>query len=88
MTDYDDLFDAVAAALDRARRSDVGTEADGQPGLATQNMILNCRDASELQRIQAEFIQKAIRQYQAETGKLMEISSAAFSNFMKGAKGA
>ncbi|MGD8700777.1 MAG: NADH dehydrogenase (quinone) subunit D [Gemmatimonadales bacterium] len=43
--DLEDIYSmqelSVAAALDRARRSDVGTEADGQPGLATQNMILN-----------------------------------------------
>ena len=43
--DLEDIYSmqelSVAAALDRTRRGWVGSEADSQPGLATQNMILN-----------------------------------------------
>lgn len=52
----------------------------------TQHRILHCKNASELQQIQGEFIQTAINQYQAETGKLMELSSTAFSDLFKGAQ--
>ncbi|MFD1343922.1 phasin family protein [Litorisediminicola beolgyonensis] len=40
----------------------------------TQHQILHCRDVGELQKIQAEFLQTAIDQYRAETGKLFELS--------------
>jgi hypothetical protein len=39
----------------------------------TQHRLLHCSQMSEMQEIQAEFIQKAIEQYRAETGKLVEI---------------
>lgn len=41
----------------------------------TQHRILNCRDVSEIQRIQLEFIQKALADYQAETGKIYEMGN-------------
>jgi len=41
----------------------------------TQHRMMHCKNVSELQHIQAEFIQKAIDQYQAETGKLVEMST-------------
>lgn len=44
----------------------------------TQHEILHCKDLAELQNIQARFLQKAIDQYQAETGKLVEMSTSAF----------
>lgn len=40
-----------------------------------QHKILNCKDPSELQHAQAEFIQTAIDQYTAETGKIVEMSA-------------
>ncbi|MEO0917343.1 MAG: phasin family protein [Pseudomonadota bacterium] len=52
----------------------------------TQHQIMHCKDVGELQHIQSEFIQTAIEQYQAETGKLMEMSSTVFSDAMKGSK--
>lgn len=42
--------------------------------LKTQHRLLHCKDIRELQEIQAEFIQTAIRQYQAESGRLVEMS--------------
>ncbi|MEO0752128.1 MAG: phasin family protein [Pseudomonadota bacterium] len=44
----------------------------------TQHEILHCKDVADLQRIQAQFMQKAIDQYQAETGKLVEMGTKAF----------
>lgn len=44
----------------------------------TQHKILHCKNVSELQHIQAQFLQKAIDQYQEETGKLIEMSTGAF----------
>ena len=37
----------------------------------TQQEILQCKNLGELQHIQAKFAQKAITQYQEETGKLV-----------------
>ncbi|WP_246107397.1 phasin family protein [Puniceibacterium confluentis] len=42
----------------------------------TQHALLNCKSLPEVQRVQAEFLQKAFDQYQAETGKLIEMSGA------------
>ena len=44
----------------------------------TQHELLHCKDAAELQHIQAKFIQKAIDQYTAETGKLVKMSEELF----------
>lgn len=44
----------------------------------TQHQILNCKNVSELQQIQADFLEKAVEQYQAETGKLLEMSTNVF----------
>ena len=46
----------------------------------TQHQILNCKNVSELQQIQAEFLENAFEQYQAETGKLLEMSTSVFKN--------
>lgn len=45
----------------------------------TQHEILHCKNVADLQHIQAEFIQKAMDQYQAETGKLVEMGKKAFT---------
>ena len=45
----------------------------------TQHKILHCKNVGELQDIQAEFMKTALEQYQAETGKLIEMSTQAFS---------
>ena len=65
--------------------SDIGAEVVGfvadriQEDIKTQQKILQCKDMAELQGIQAEFFQKAIDQYQAETGKLVELGKAAMT---------
>ena len=64
--------------------SDMGSEvisfvADRiREDVKTQHRILHCKDMTELQHIQAEFIQRAIDQYTAETGKLVEMSGGLF----------
>ncbi|MEO1138204.1 MAG: phasin family protein [Pseudomonadota bacterium] len=45
----------------------------------TQHQLLHCKNLGEVQHIQTQFIQKALDQYQAETGKLVEMSAKAFS---------
>ncbi|WP_227269496.1 phasin family protein [Roseobacter weihaiensis] len=45
----------------------------------TQHEILHCKNVADLQQIQAEFIRKALDQYQAETGKLVEMGAKAFA---------
>lgn len=45
----------------------------------TQHAILHCKNVADLQHIQAQFLQKAMDQYQAETGKLVEMSTKAFA---------
>ncbi|WP_299732642.1 phasin family protein [uncultured Tateyamaria sp.] len=45
----------------------------------TQHQILHCQNVADLQHIQAQFIQKAMDQYQAETGKLVEMGTKAFA---------
>lgn len=65
--------------------SDMGSEvlsfvADRiQEDVKTQHEILHCSDMTEMQKIQTRFIQKAIDQYTAETGKLIEMSQQLFS---------
>ncbi len=43
----------------------------------TQQEILHCKDVGELQHIQSRFVQKAMDQYQEETGKLVEMGTSA-----------
>ncbi len=45
----------------------------------TQHEILHCKNVADLQHIQAQFMQRAIDQYQAETGKLVEMGTKAFA---------
>lgn len=60
--------------------SDMGSEvltfvADRiKEDVKTQHEILHCDDMAKLQKIQAQFIQTAIDQYTAETGKLITMS--------------
>ncbi len=50
-----------------------------QEDVKAQHKMLHCKNVGELQHIQAEFFQKAVDQYQAETGKLVEMGAAAFA---------
>jgi len=43
--------------------------------LALQHDLLQCRDIGEFQKIQSEFLQTAIEQYTAETGKMVEFGT-------------
>ena len=44
-----------------------------------QHEIMHCKNVAEVQQIQSQFLQKAMDQYQAETGKLIEVGSKAFA---------
>jgi hypothetical protein len=59
----------------------VGFVADRiKEDVKTQHEILNCKDPSDLQHIQSQFMQKAMDQYKAETGKLVEMSTKVFGS--------
>lgn len=45
--------------------------------VATQHRLLHCTSAEELRHIQAEFVQKAIDDYTAETGRMVEMNADA-----------
>jgi len=42
--------------------------------IKTQHLMLHCKDPSKLFDIQSEFVQTAVAQYSAETGKLVEMT--------------
>jgi hypothetical protein len=42
----------------------------------TQHALLHCKSVTEAQQVQAAFLQKAIDQYAAETGKLIEMTES------------
>ena len=44
----------------------------------TQHEILHCKNAKDLQHVQAQFMQRAMDQYRAETGKLVEMGNKTF----------
>lgn len=44
-----------------------------QEDFRTQHALLHCSDPKELRRIQTEFMQKAIDDYTAETGRIAEL---------------
>lgn len=52
----------------------------------TQHDLMHCKSPSEMQAIQSKFMQKAIEQYQVETGKLVQMSSEVMSLASKGKK--
>ncbi len=52
----------------------------------TQHQILHCKDMTTLQRIQSEFVQKAVEQYTAETGKLVKMSTDFMDSALNGKK--
>lgn len=56
----------IAAFLGRRIQSDIDL----------QRQILQCRDPAELVRIQTAFVEKAVEDYRAETGKLARIGHA------------
>lgn len=52
----------------------------------TQHALLHCKDVAQIQKIQADFIQKALDQYSVETGKLVELNSSFLSAAQNAAK--
>mgnify|MGYP001827623066 CR=1 FL=1 len=50
----------------------------------TQHEILHCKDPAELQTIQARFMARAVEQYSAETGKLVEMSQDMITRMQTG----
>lgn len=60
--------------------ADLGTEITTfvaeriKEDVKTQHALLHCKSLAEVQQVQAGFLQKAFDQYQAETGKLVEMS--------------
>lgn len=64
--------------------SDMSAEVAGfvadriKEDVKTQHKILHCKNAADLQHIQSEFMQKAMDQYTAETGKLVKMGTKAF----------
>ncbi len=67
------------------RMSDLGSEvlqffADRvEKDVELQHKLLHCKDMSELHKVQAEFFQTAIDRYTDETGKLVEMSTKAWT---------
>lgn len=65
--------------------SDMGAEVASfvadriKEDVQTQHEILHCKNVADLQHIQAQFVQKAVDQYQDETGKLVKMGAAAFA---------
>ncbi|EPX80125.1 phasin family protein [Litoreibacter arenae] len=45
----------------------------------TQHQLMHAKSLQEVQKIQGEFVQKALDQYSAETGRLVELSQAAMA---------
>ncbi|MDK3020334.1 phasin family protein [Pseudodonghicola flavimaris] len=41
-----------------------------------QHKLLHCRDLSEMQQVQGEFLQRALNRYTEETGKIVEMGTA------------
>lgn len=66
--------------------SDLGAEVLGfvanriKEDVKAQHEMLHCKDLGELQKMQNDFVQKAIEQYTAETGKLVEMSNSMITN--------
>lgn len=70
--------------------SDLGSEflsfvADRvKEDVKTQHEILHAKDINDVQNIQAKFIQKAVDQYSAETGKMVELGQSALAKLPGG----
>lgn len=64
--------------------SDMGAEVLGfvadriKEDVKTQHEILHCKSVADLRHIQFEYFQRAMDQYKAETGKLVEMSQRTF----------
>lgn len=45
----------------------------------TQHAMLHCKTLAELHHVQAQFLERAMDQYQEETGKLVELGTSAIA---------
>ncbi len=83
-TGYGNIMGANAAWFENF--GDIGAEvfsflADRiREDVKTQHEIMHCKDVAKIQEIQGRFVQKAIDQYQAETGKLAQMGMSAFGS--------
>ena len=66
------------------RMSDMGSEwlsfvaTRVQEDVALQHQLLHAKTPADAQAVQARFLQKALDQYTAETGKMMELGAKLF----------
>lgn len=71
--------------------SDVGAEfmtflaARIREDVKTQHRMLHAKDVEELSRIQADFVQNAVEQYAAETGKMIDLGQKITKRAIDGA---
>jgi len=52
----------------------------------TQHQLLHCKDAGEVARVQEAFLQTAVDQYTAQTGRMVERSTGLLATVMRGAE--
>jgi hypothetical protein len=64
MNNMTEMGSAIAAFVAERIKEDV----------QVPHALLHCKSLAEVQHVQAEFLQKAVAQYQAETGKLIEMT--------------
>lgn len=50
----------------------------------TQHAILQCRDAGELAHIQEAFLQRAVDDYAAQTGRMVQMGSGVLAALIRG----
>ncbi|MDE3079327.1 MAG: phasin family protein [Paracoccaceae bacterium] len=48
----------------------------------TQHALMHCKDFNEMQRIQTEFLRKALEQYSAESGRLVQLGAGVMTSAM------
>jgi len=52
----------------------------------TQHALLHCKDPGEFAKIQETFLQTAVNQYAAQTGRMVEMSAGLLATVMRGAE--
>lgn len=76
------------------RMSDMGSEwlsfvaARVQEDVALQHALLHAKTPADAQAVQMRFLQRAVDQYSAETGKMMEMSAHLFDPVEDGERAA
>lgn len=89
MTQYQTMGLNTMAAMGgdwMERMSDMGAEMlqfytqRVQEDVELSHKLLHCKTLAEMHDVQGEFLQRAIDRYTEETGKIIEMSKAAFSS--------